>query len=68
MVQVSDGFPHGKHDLMRIQLTREEGCKQLSRTTRNGTGSEKFRTAVGMVLDELIHAQTDISERAPMGW
>ena len=29
---------------------------------------EKFRAAVVVVLDELIHAQTDVAERAPVGW
>jgi hypothetical protein len=68
MVQVGDGFSHGKHDLVRVQFSREKGCKKLPRAAWHGTGSEKFRAAVVVVLDELIHAQTDVSERAPVGW
>jgi len=68
MVQVGDGFPHGKHDLMRVQFSREKGRKKLPRTAWHRTGSEKFRATVIVVLDELIHAQTDVSERAPVGW
>lgn len=65
---MGDGFSHCEHDLVRVQLTREEGCKHLPCAPRYAAGVEKFRTAGRMVLDELVHAQPDVAERAPVGW
>jgi hypothetical protein len=45
MVQVGDRLSHGEHDLVRIQLAREERAEKLPGAAWLGTGRKQFRAA-----------------------
>ena len=55
-------------DLVRCPARAGRGCKHLLRSLavrgRRRSSAQRSR----MVLDELVHAQPDVLEQAPVGW
>ena len=64
VMEVRDGFAHGKRQLMGVQGSFEEHRQHLQRCLRlRATSFGQFGQALGVVLLELRHARVEADKR-----
>lgn len=68
VIEVRDGFTHGKHQLVGIEFAFEQGFQQPGGLARLREGCKKDVATFGMVVYELLHTRADTSKRLTVGW
>ena len=68
VIEVRDGFAHGKHHLMGIEFAFKQDVQQFGSLARLREGCQKDVATFGMMICELLHARANASKRLTVGW